>query len=116
MREIRFRGRRLSDNSWIHGGLVTEINVSLDEVDPGTVGQFTGLEDATGIGVYDGDILQDLGGKGFVRVVRHQPPVFYKYPVDKWSIEHGIKETIVFPTSFLASEVIGNIHDNPDLL
>ena len=137
--EIMSRGKRVDNGEWVYGYLVCIsykswikdnndkttnprkldcINYTADircvEVIPETVGQYTGLPDKNGKKIYNGDISRD--SNGFISEIKYDPPSFYRFPVDKWSIEHGIKETVVNRCSFLTSEVIGNIHDNPELL
>lgn len=79
MREIKFRGlNRRNDQRWAgwhYGDLWIEksgVCVGSYEVDPETVGQFTGLKDSTGKEIYEGDILECLAlddGPFVVRVV-----------------------------------------------
>lgn len=70
MREIKFRGRRLDGKGWTHGFLFAEkgrayiITDSTGfgfikfEVDPATVGQYTGQKDKNGKDIWEGDIIQ----------------------------------------------------------
>ncbi|MCM1168809.1 MAG: YopX family protein [Bacteroides sp.] len=68
MREIKFRGKRLSDGKWIHGNYASVMFTDEDNdtingypVDSSTVGQFTGMTDRDGRDIYEGDIcsIQD---------------------------------------------------------
>ena len=77
-------------------------------VDPKTVGQFTGLHDSKGVKIFEGDILEYYlkdEGAGYV---------FYKY--DRFVISDNRPSGYVEIGSCSDWEVIGNIHDNKDLL
>src|SRR5574344_1351083 len=65
MEEILFRGKECTEGKWIVGSLVnrgesssivTETGNYID-VDPKTVGQFTGVRDVNGVPVFEGDVL-----------------------------------------------------------
>ena len=140
MRTIKFRGKRLDNGEWVHGDLLkphtgTRI-VNYDEsepqpsvcrtdfhyhnVDPETVGQFTGLLDKNGKEIYSGDIIT-VNGR-YPRVVLWDKmmwalmPTEYYHDAYFWviNLQHpGPDWWEDFSDEF---EIIGNIHDNHELL
>lgn len=73
-----------------------------------SLGQFTGLHDKNGKEIYEGDIVTTLAG---VRAVIYGAPSFFlaKDPEDEFDVDEMF-------TPFTDEEVIGNIHENPELL
>lgn len=125
MRVIKFRGRK-SNGSWIYGDLVRSEDDILGDVttcifpkkaydsydryivDANTIGQFTGLRDKNGKEIYEGDILDFNGLKIEVRFVRGVFALLCNGDLDQEIC--GDCRTDLF------AKVIGNIHDNPELL
>lgn len=109
MREILFRGKQ-DGGDWVYG-LPYEIKEkysSICKIAPypigggwfvlsATLGQFTGLTDKNGAKIFDGDIVVNSFGRKFL--------------VDFQSLINGVK----LPAEEYR-EIIGNIHDNPELL
>lgn len=97
-------------------------------VDHETVGQFTGLTDKNGTKVFEGDILQTdecefvvkFGECGGVKNVEHNVGYigFYVEPIGKYAamlLKSGLRTDILYWINSCDCEVIGNIHDNPDI-
>ena len=95
-----------------------QVDVSTDEkktvrmnVDPDSVCQFTGLHDKNGKEIYEGDIVRTLVSRLNATknkkyrnfVIRYDAPHFW----------NGYDSILMRP---MYMEVIGNIHDNPELL
>lgn len=125
MRQIVFRGKRAATDEWMYGGFCSRFDKAFIvgcsktlrfdgcELRPETVGQFTGLIDRNGEGIFEGDIVRGLFlfGMAINAVVVFQDGAFGL----KW--RRGQVEMFQAFTSFcnVEFEVIGNIHDNPDM-
>ena len=142
MREILFRGKRTINGDWVYGDFVrgnerkslrdsifvydSETQSFNDyEINPSTLGQYTGLTDKNRKRIFEGDILHiakiadGIGGY-------YQPPL--DYPVNvvvKWDLCAWMWETLFDDKSYITfpdawchyeCEVIGNVHDNTELL
>lgn len=74
--------------------------------------QYTGLKDANGVEIYEGDVVEDHNGTGFVEYAEKHAAfrVNYANGQAKWFYDYnlrGERESI---------QVIGNIYQNPELL
>ena len=126
-REILFRGKRTNNGEWVEGWVTSQFKkhtegelltriqsnvfgVGEHLVDTETVGEYTGLTDKNGKKIFEGDIVS--GYFDHEKIVGY---IFYgsdaKFFIQRkglFGIELNNAEDWV--------EVIGNIHENPELL
>lgn len=132
MREVLFRGKRITDGEWCEGNLFidekgekheillgyTNYRIAW-EVIPSTIGQYTGLTDKNGKKIFEGDILKwqmfindvELSYKD---VLTRIDEVVYKHI--SFQLKNNSCSLCVCDDDMDVLEVIGNIHDNPELL
>ena len=103
MRTIKFRGKDRKSGKWFVG---TPENGCLD-INPETVGQFTGLKDKNGKEIFEGDIYRYDNPDSINEVSYCAGGGFAGFDLTP-AIHNGNR--------LLDVEVIGNIHDNPELL
>ena len=119
-RVIKFRGKSKRDGKWFYGNLFdkdingrthvgTTTRCCLD-IDPETVGQFTGLHDKNGKEIYEGDIMN--GPKGEDVGVVEWNSILCQFHL-LWQNRHTVSDLFMVNNGSL---IIGNIHDNPELL
>ena len=132
--EIKFRGKRVDNGGWVYGYYfetpLTDENsgtkpdagwyfltgekrhcISVDGVvyvvDPATIGQFSGICNLTGHEIYKGDVLCDDDGYYLVEFTEGRFVAI---------LDFHSAVPIEIQLSDALAEVIGNIHDNPELL
>ena len=133
MREILFRGKNIYGGQWGEGNLLifpsgrTKIvkwnNADLDfdqiEVVPETVGQFTGLTDKNGKKIFEGDICRfrewSKGDMCWIGKVHYEHQQFV---ISGEKNKECDSPFLLVMSRFIPKniEIIGNIHDNPELL
>ena len=136
MREILFRGKRIDNGEWVYGNLnilngciyhIVPLQVYIHtsgipvsefyDVDPSTVGQYTGLTDKNGKKIFEGDICrfdndEPDESERYTNYAVQWDCVNCRYVVvDAYNREDCLD--IFFAKH---AEVIGNVHDNPELL
>ncbi len=137
MREILFRGKRLDNGKWAYGYLIApefapnkkyigylfaddDHDIDVVEVDPETVGQYTGLDDSKGQKIFEGDIMllnSELGQRygivefgEYIKKNKKEASFFVR-----WNLS-CLRTDIGYWASRKYCEVISNIYDNPELL
>ena len=128
MRKIKFRGKDKA-GVWIFGAycqdeqcmftLVNDTYVFI-KVIPDTVGQFTGLTDVDGNEIFEDDICKVtetfVNNNGEKRTEVYIMLVRYKNYKFEFFSPLTIPRDIQYIDDFCTIKVIGNIHDNHDLL
>jgi uncharacterized phage protein (TIGR01671 family) len=113
MREILFRGKDKENGKWITGFLVSSKHigdwVTAWPVDPKTVGQFTGLTDKNGKKIFEHDIVQ-------AHFRNNHSKQTFRVIFDDGMFLFDNNHVKVPKYDIYSMKVIGNIHDNPELL
>ena len=117
-----FRGKRLDNGEWVQGHYVYEDDkngicynphdgikiVRWIEIDPATLGQCTGLKDKNGRLIFEGDVVKWVNSHDDEQI-----------DIVKW-LSGGLclrnSSNIVGNYVYSDFEIIGNVHDNPELL
>jgi uncharacterized phage protein (TIGR01671 family) len=132
MREIKFRGKRIDNGEWVYGAFVPDAleqthgkmvtwgfirryqpNRTVEKVYRDTIGQYTGLKDKNGRKIYEGDICYCREYECFGKVKWNEDEAGFFFCV---AYEGGGFEEERLYEYVDELEVIGNIHDNPELL
>lgn len=127
MREILFRGKRLENGEWVVGHLCKSYlrigdtcicctaGLRFYPVSPTTVGQYTGLKDKNGKRIFEGDICRNAMNGDIVFIKWHGTMAGFVWSRPKKDVTHLYDFGELFRV-YDKYEVIGNIHDNQDLL
>lgn len=134
-RPIKFRSKRLDNGEWVYGHYADYIHPDcgipspsiiyplpdcgnmIVAVNPSTTGQFTGLMDRHGTEIYEGDILQwsENGCKSNPMEVVVKYGAFGYLYYGFHSLVGNTNFTFYLKGTDSRFEIIGNIHDNPEL-
>ncbi len=121
MRQYLFRGKSLEDGSWKYGSLVQKQDGSTaifyqedgiiehDEVDPSTVGQWTGLLSKSGVRIFEGDLVTFSHTTAMDKKFDYTEDVYYEEC-------HFMTKTFYLCAAGIGEfEVVGSVHDSPNL-
>lgn len=125
MREIIFRGKRIDNGKWVEGSYI-HLNVNADficqgrsfnslipikiEVIPETVGQYAGLIDKNGKKIFEGDIVKAYNIRG------EEEGIGVVHWSELFAAWHCANNKSMYGGDIASYEVIGNTHENHELL
>lgn len=138
-REILFRGWNKKNKKWLYGyyfayrgyhfispDVLKDLSTPLDEylVDADTVGQYTGMKDANGVKIFEGDIVRfSYITDGIERIeIECLAKVVFKdgsfmIKCVKGHIHNSMQRALFAMDYFnIKVEVIGNVTDNPEMV
>ncbi|MDR4986176.1 YopX family protein [Bacillus cereus] len=125
MREIKFRAKTATTNSWVYGhyAFVDGYHVIYENGRPliirlNTLGQYTGLKDKNGKEIYEGDILAVGSEDYLMQVIWISESWGYEVIKNEtnrgYIVGHKSRGGLCFYIDLV--DVFGNIYENPELL
>ena len=133
MREILFRGKRVDNGEWVHGDLSQHKTgkkfikcgsaIHSFKVITKTIGQYTGLNDKNYVRIFEGDIIKFGINQRLMYVHWNEETLTWELTdvgVPACEVNHLINTfdlgEIQVESAYgkMFSEVVGNIHDNPE--
>lgn len=124
MRELLFRGKAIDSGEWVYGIAFPHDNndaitilfqhpldgsLSGKEVDKSTVSEFIGLVDATGMKIFEGDIISKRRIRNF----------YVTHSVEDAEYQANFGDSCGSLSTYFNQKdsfVVGNIYDNPELV
>ena len=130
MRTIKFRAKELGTGEWVIGDLhilctrphIHNFLYNPDKkyIDMSTIGQFIGLHDKNGKEIYEGDFIRsfDSQGEPIIHAIEYEnnDAQFIVVLAGYTKYDFGCGGITQKWINEFEKEVIGNIHDNPELL
>lgn len=114
MREILFRGKSVDSDEWVEGyydinclGPIIRTCCGTEEINPQTLGQFTGIYDKNDVKIFEWDIVKLPLSERNCKVVFKSGCFVAEYGSQGLTVNNSLYGGGV--------EVIGNIYDNPEL-
>jgi uncharacterized phage protein (TIGR01671 family) len=110
--EFRFGSYLKTDGDKVFIGWRNEDGWFEDEVDPETVGEYTGLTDKNGVEIFEDDIVKEI-------YTDHEEVGVVEYSLDRFGVRlphiEGRLDSAL-PQTYCYIEVIGNRFNNPELI
>lgn len=134
--QVKYNGKHLLAGDWAYGSLIIKSNgifiyvIERDElgtiirefeveVIPETIGQYTGIIDKNGVKVFEGDLLKiketEFNIEGVHEVYYHKDG-YVTSSVLFSNKDNAIKNCLQYQIRHKEAYVIGNKHNNPELL
>lgn len=124
-REIMFRGWNKKNKQWIYGyyfvnrgehfiapDRLVDVLASHDDyvIDADTVGQYTGVKDANGVKIFEGDIIVD---EAYPYIIQYHEEYSQFVAVPKPDVTIAFYQQWINERGFV---VIGNVHEHSGLI